>query len=350
MGKIIENPIPTNIITGFLGTGKTTVIRHLLKVKPENERWAVLVNEFGEIGIDGALLEADDQQIFIREVPGGCMCCTSKMPMQIALAQLLAKAKPHRLLIEPTGLGHPKEVLEELTAEHNRETIDLRTTITLIDARKLSDPRYLAHDIYREQISVAEHLVAAKTDLYQSDEKQQLESALATLNQQHKPLHFIANGELPLDILAPASQFPGAVPSRQEHDSHQEHSHHHNHDQAHSHHHHHEEDEAATFQADGILRTNHSKDGFYTAGWIFKPCYVFNHTEVLSLLSGLNLLRAKGVFITTQGIVAFNQADDVLSSFEMDESDDSRIELISNDPIDIAEIEMALMQSLGSAE
>lgn len=339
MGKIIEKPVPANIITGFLGTGKTTVIRHLLKVKPQNERWAVLVNEFGEVGIDGTLLEADNQHIFIREVPGGCMCCTSKLPMQIALAQLLAKARPHRLLIEPTGLGHPKEVLEELTAKHNREIIDLRTTVTLIDARKLSDPRYLAHDIYREQISVAEQLVATKTDLYQNDEKQQLQNALATLNQQHKPLHFIANGELPLDILAPASQFPGAVPSHQEHD------HHHNHDQA-RHHHHHEEDEAATFQTDGILRTHHSKDGFYTAGWIFKPCYQFNHTAILSLLSGLNLLRVKGVFITNQGIMAFNQADDVLSSFEMDESDDSRIELISNAPIDIDAIELALMEGL----
>ena len=342
MGKIIENPIPTNIITGFLGTGKTTVIRHLLKVKPENERWAVLVNEFGEIGIDGALLEADDQQIFIREVPGGCMCCTSKMPMQIALAQLLAKAKPHRLLIEPTGLGHPKEVLEELTAEHNREIIDLRSTVTLIDARKLSDPRYLEHDIYREQINVAEYLVAAKTDLYQGDEKQQLANALATLEQTHKPLHFIANGELPLDILDPPSQFPGAVAAM--HEAHHEHAHHHSHDHAH------EEDEEATFQADGILRTSHNKDGFYTAGWIFKPCYVFNHTEILSLLGGLNLLRAKGVFITDQGIVAFNQADDVLSSFEMDESDDSRIELINNQPIDVAAIELALMNGLGQSQ
>lgn len=346
MAKIIENPIPTNIITGFLGTGKTTVIKHLLKVKPENERWAVLVNEFGEVGIDGALLEADNQQIFIREVPGGCMCCTSKMPMQIALAQLLAKSRPHRLLIEPTGLGHPKEVLEELTAEHNREIIDLRTTITLVDARKLADPRYLAHDIYREQITVAEHIVAAKTDLYQGDEKAQLTTALTTLEQTHKPLHFIANGELPLAILEPASQFPGATTEHDHHDH--EHAHKHSHEQGHSHHHH--EDEEASFQQDGVLRTQHHKDGFYTAGWIFKPCYVFIHTAILSFLSGLNLLRAKGVFITDQGIVAFNQADDVLSSFEMDESDDSRIELISEEPINVAEIEMALMKGLGNKQ
>ena len=98
---MIEN-IPTNIITGFLGVGKTTAITHLLKNKPEGERWAVLVNEFGEIGIDGSLIAGNDSEqsgVFIREVPGGCMCCTAGLPMQMALTMLLAKAKPDRLLI-----------------------------------------------------------------------------------------------------------------------------------------------------------------------------------------------------------------------------------------------------------
>ena len=80
--------IPTNIITGFLGVGKTTAIMQLLKTKPENERWAVLVNEFGEVGVDGSLLKPEDkssQDVFISEVPGGCMCCAAGLPMQIAL-------------------------------------------------------------------------------------------------------------------------------------------------------------------------------------------------------------------------------------------------------------------------
>ncbi|MCW9018042.1 MAG: hypothetical protein OQJ89_13815, partial [Kangiellaceae bacterium] len=110
--------IPTSIITGFLGVGKTTTILNLLKSKPSNERWAVLVNEFGEIGIDGSLFkgqQSEENGIFIREVPGGCMCCAASLPMQIALNRLLAYAKPDRLLIEPTGLGHPLEVLDVLS-------------------------------------------------------------------------------------------------------------------------------------------------------------------------------------------------------------------------------------------
>ena len=86
--------VPTNVITGFLGVGKTTAILHLLANKPADERWAVLVNEFGEIGVDGALMEQQDEGVFISEVPGGCMCCTSGLPMQIALNMLLTRSNP----------------------------------------------------------------------------------------------------------------------------------------------------------------------------------------------------------------------------------------------------------------
>ena len=98
--------VPTNIITGFLGVGKTTAIRKLLTNKPREERWSVLVNEFGEVGIDSNLFSenADSQDgVTISQVPGGCMCCTNGLPIQMALSLLLAKSKPHRLLIEPTG-------------------------------------------------------------------------------------------------------------------------------------------------------------------------------------------------------------------------------------------------------
>ena len=81
------HPIPTNIITGFLGTGKTTSILHLLRHNTGGEKWAVLVNEFGEVGIDGALLTPG--AFAVKEVPGGCMCCAAGLPTQIALNKLI---------------------------------------------------------------------------------------------------------------------------------------------------------------------------------------------------------------------------------------------------------------------
>jgi len=120
--------IPANIITGFLGVGKTTAIQYLLNHKPANERWAVLVNEFGEVGIDAGLLANERQAtgVFMREVPGGCMCCAAGVPMQVALSQLIRQAKPDRLLIEPTGLGHPLEVVRVLQQPHYQDVLELR--------------------------------------------------------------------------------------------------------------------------------------------------------------------------------------------------------------------------------
>jgi len=98
--------IPVHIISGFLGAGKTTLLKHLLQQKPEQEIWAVLMNEFGQIGVDQQLLP-QDQGYAVKELLGGCLCCSSQLPMQIALSRLLSEVKPDRLFIEPTGLGIP---------------------------------------------------------------------------------------------------------------------------------------------------------------------------------------------------------------------------------------------------
>ena len=127
---LLIQAVPTHILTGFLGAGKTTLLRHLLAQKPAHEVWAVLVNEFGQIGLDGVLLDSVDQSIAIREVAGGCLCCTSQLPMQIGLARLLGQAKPDRLFIEPTGLGHPKQLIEQLTESHWQQSLQLRAVVT----------------------------------------------------------------------------------------------------------------------------------------------------------------------------------------------------------------------------
>ncbi len=106
--------IPTHVIAGPLGAGKTTLIKQLIQQRPTHQRWAILVNEFGQVGLDAALLSTADDGIAIGEVAGGCLCCVNGAPFQIGLARLLRKARPDRIFIEPSGLGHPLALLQQL--------------------------------------------------------------------------------------------------------------------------------------------------------------------------------------------------------------------------------------------
>ncbi|WP_261843793.1 CobW family GTP-binding protein [Aliamphritea ceti] len=309
--------IPTNVITGFLGVGKTTAIQHLLANKPENERWAVLVNEFGEVGIDASMMGEDSESgIYMREVPGGCMCCTAGLPMQMALNQLIQRAKPDRLLIEPTGLGHPQEVLASLRSAEYSEVIQLQATITLVDARKLSDPEYVTDDTYQQQIQVADCIVAHKADLYNADELQQLERYLEQQQITDRPVYSVAHGQLQLQWLDEACQWQ-AEPVTETH---------------HSHGHSDVFAAAPDMPEQGYLRKDNKGDGYFSSGWVFQPDFEFDFVALESILMGIDAERVKGVFITDEGVFAFNIVDGLMSSTALDEVYDSRIEVIGRNP------------------
>ena len=314
--------IPTNVITGFLGVGKSTAILHLLKQKPDHERWAVLVNEFGEVGIDGSLIsgkESEASGVFIREVPGGCMCCAAGLPMQIALNRLLTHAKPHRLLIEPTGLGHPQEVLGARSAEHYKEVLDLQATITLVDARKITIPRYTEHAIYNQQMAIADVIVANKADQYEVEDFPALLDFLETrfgnnqMGLSSKSVFQVSQGELAIEWLA--------APAR-EHQ--QEYHHYHNSDSGEQPFV--EDFPPITLPEEGFLCIDNQGEGFFSRGWVFSPEWVFDAAKLHGLLVGVDAERIKGVFVTAQGITAYNKADGVLTEFELDDCLDSRIE------------------------
>ncbi|CCN48580.1 putative Cobalamin (vitamin B12) biosynthesis CobW-like [Vibrio nigripulchritudo MADA3029] len=306
--------VPTNIITGFLGVGKTSAILHMMKNKPSNERWAVLVNEFGEIGVDGSLIQGnhdEKQQVFIREVPGGCMCCAAGLPMQIALNQLLSEAKADRLLIEPTGLGHPKEVLQVLSSEHYRKVLSLQKNITLVDARKLSDSIYTQHDTFNQQIEIADTVVGHKLDLYQGDEKETLEEYVAKVGRPNTRVIFAQHGDIPF------AEFEGETTVHSQ--------------PPHHHHHGHSKPLASELPIpeSGVLKATNQGEGFHSVGWRFSPEKIFNRNTLLVLLTGLNVERMKAVFITESGIFGYNMTSDGLAEAELDDCYESRIELIS---------------------
>lgn len=132
------NHIPTHVIAGPLGAGKTSLIRHLLAQRPVHERWAVLVNEFGQVGLDAALLSRDETGIAIGEVAGGCLCCVNGVPFQVGLGRLLRKARPHRLFIEPSGLGHPLQLLKQLREAPWRDVLAVQPLLMVLDTQALA--------------------------------------------------------------------------------------------------------------------------------------------------------------------------------------------------------------------
>ena len=154
--------IPTNIFMGFLGSGKTTAILNIFKQKPKDEYWAVLVNEFGKIGIDGKIYAAQD--IAIEEVSGGCMCCTQGVPMRVSINRLLQRTKPDRLIIESSGVGHPSGLLKTLRSQDFENVLDIRAAIVLLDPERLLDFRLQKSVLFQDQLQCADILLANKID------------------------------------------------------------------------------------------------------------------------------------------------------------------------------------------
>ncbi|MBB3140806.1 CobW family GTP-binding protein [Halomonas organivorans] len=156
--------IPVHLITGFLGSGKSSLIRHLIDHKPAGERWAILVNEFGRVGIDQTFFAGRDD-VAVQALPGGCLCCQLATLLQTSLVQLLRRQRPDRLIIEPSGLGHPAGLLDMLRGEAFVGVLDLREVITVLDPRRLDDRRALEHATFRDQLALADGIALTMTDL-----------------------------------------------------------------------------------------------------------------------------------------------------------------------------------------
>ncbi len=306
----MKQPIPTNLIMGFLGVGKTTAILDLLKAKPEGEVWAVLVNEFGEVGIDGALL--DTAGAFVREVPGGCMCCVAGLPMQIALNQLIHKAQPDRLIIEPTGLGHPSQILETLTGEYYSDVLELGPVITLVDPRKLEDARVLDNVQFRDQVAAADILVANKTDQCSQAQLDHFSHWASGLPGEPKAVFLTRFGQLNPAWLEGRTDLPPVT-------------------SPHAHHHHHghgEETSPPDINEQPWQRVRGQGQGYISLGWRLHPELKFDENQLMALAMDSRFDRFKAVIHCLDGWRSFNMVDGALSVGESEPREVSRLEVI----------------------
>ncbi|WP_114417890.1 CobW family GTP-binding protein [Marinospirillum perlucidum] len=329
--------IPAHVISGFLGVGKTTAINHLLKNKPEGERWALIVNEFGQIGVDASLMETDDR-VQVKEIAGGCICCALGLTLSVTLVNLLQKYQPDRLLIEPTGLGHPAGILDLLRGEQFAEFIDLHPMITLVDPRHLEDERIQAHETYRDQISLADILVFNKTDLATPEQTRKALDAASQLFPPKLALITVRQGQVPASVLQPAEQL---ISERQEIPSPASHQ---------------VSESSLLKPAAGLdflawpqqrkpVHLSGEGEGVFTYGWVFHQEDAFDEDGLYQWIDQQeDVLRLKGVFRTgTSRWQSFNRVGQELVVEPLAYRRDSRLELITATPRDAAELEAQLL-------
>jgi G3E family GTPase len=168
-------PVPVNVITGALGVGKTTAIAKLLASKPVDEYWVVILNEFTDVGVDALTLAAAARGAYdVRAIPGGCLCCTGELDFRRQLRAILQERRPHRILIEPSGIGHPGAVIEELRGQERMCALRLMSTVGLVDPKRLDV--FESDGVEHDQLTAADVLLLSKSDIATADEKQRFET------------------------------------------------------------------------------------------------------------------------------------------------------------------------------
>jgi len=155
-----------NIIAGFLGSGKTTLLKRILGGQLKQERVAVLVNEFGEVGLDGEIIGRESFDMI--ELASGCICCSMKADLLKAVQEIATRINPERLFIEATGIARPADVLETLSLPEIAPILAFEPVVTVIDASRFSLIHRKLPLLYEAQIKSADLLILNKIDLVES--------------------------------------------------------------------------------------------------------------------------------------------------------------------------------------
>ncbi|MBI5223968.1 GTP-binding protein [Candidatus Micrarchaeota archaeon] len=170
-----HNSIPITIITGYLGSGKTTFLRHL--VKSADKKIAILMNEFGEIAIDSKVVKG--KNIEMAELSGGCVCCSLAGEFEAAIAEILEKVHPQWIIVETTGVAEPSALAQDVL--ENIAGVKLDAIITIADADALIRFPNIGHT-GREQIELADLIILNKTDCISSEQSEALKDKLKDIN------------------------------------------------------------------------------------------------------------------------------------------------------------------------
>jgi G3E family GTPase len=287
-----SDKIPVTVLTGYLGAGKTTLLNRILS-EPHGKKYAVIVNEFGEIGIDNDLVVGVDEEVF--EMNNGCICCTVRGDLVRILDGLMRrKRKFDAIIVETTGLADPAPVAQTFFIDENvgRKT-KLDAVVTVADAKWLNDRLKDAPEA-KNQIAFADVILINKTDLVSPEELHEVEARIRGINPYAK-VHKTQRAQIPLSEVLGRNAFDldrilNIEPEFLEgdgHDHHHDHGHDHNHDHDHQQghhrgglkHYHDEEMQSVSLRSDKPL----------------DPDKFFQWVQDLVQKEGPNILRCKGI-------------------------------------------------------
>jgi G3E family GTPase len=199
-----DTRIPATILTGFLGSGKTTLLNHILRANP-GLRIAIIVNELGEIGIDGGLIEQTDPDDIV-ELTAGCICCTIRGDLLIGLRRILQRDEPPEyLIIETTGIADPLPVAQTLFIPGLTQIVRLDGIITLVDADQVRGQVHES-EMVATQIEFANIILLNKVDLVTPDDLAVIEVGLRKLNP-YAPILRCSHGDVDLRLLLDVGAF-----------------------------------------------------------------------------------------------------------------------------------------------
>lgn len=291
-----------DIISGFLGAGKTTFIKKLIGEVFPGEKLVLIENEFGEIGIDGGFLK--DAGIEITEMNSGCICCTLVGDFSRALKKVIEEYHPDRVMIEPSGVGKLSDVARAIEDVRQEADIEISGRITVVDGKKAKVYLKNFGEFFEDQVKHASTIVVSRTQMM-SDER--VEECVHMLREKNAEASIISTPwdelgkEAVLHALQQGTEIEGLFEEQEHH-----HGHHHDDDEScgHEHHHAHHDDGCCDHAHDHEHHHHHHHADDIFTSWGKETAHKYTDEELDYIVKALSQTQGCGTILRSKGIVA----------------------------------------------